>query len=85
MAFSKAKQDVWIRLVWHRDVPQEPVRYKSHLLFGLENDPVSVSLPPFFSDKRKACRRQGEITDNKYQANRMSADEPDSKQTHPKH
>ena len=53
MAFSKAKQDVWIRLVWHMDVPQEPVRYKSHLLFGVENDPVSVSLPTFFSDKRK--------------------------------
>ncbi|WP_220485855.1 hypothetical protein, partial [Psychromonas sp. SR45-3] len=43
------------------------------------NDPVSVSLPPFFSDKRKACRRQGEITDNKYQADRMSADEPQLK------
>jgi len=57
------------------------VRYKSYLLFGLENDPVSVSLPPFFSDKRKACRRQGEITDNKYQADRVSADEPSSKRT----
>jgi len=64
------------------------VRYKSYLLFGLENDPMSVFLTflgtGFFSDKRKACRRQGETTDNKYQADRMSTDEPNSKQTHPK-
>jgi len=50
MAFSKTKQDVWLRLVWHMDVPQEPVRYKSNLLFGAENDPVSVSLLTFSSD-----------------------------------
>ena len=54
------------------------MRYKSHLLFGSENDPVSVSLPPFFSDKRKTCRRQGETNDNKYQVDRMSEDEPSS-------
>ena len=26
------------------DVPQEPMRYKSDLFFGSENNPVSVSL-----------------------------------------
>jgi len=61
------------------------VRYKSYLLFGAENDSVSVFLTflgtGFFTDKRKACRRQGETTDNKYQADRMSADEPSSKRT----
>ncbi|WP_298941380.1 hypothetical protein [uncultured Psychromonas sp.] len=70
------------------DVPQESVRYKSDLLFGSENDPVSVSLAflgsGFFSGKRKPYHRQGEITDNKYQADRMSADEPNSKQNHSK-
>ncbi|MEJ6123887.1 hypothetical protein MT390_18785 [Vibrio sp. 2-Bac 85] len=43
---------------------------------GSENDPVSVSLPPFFSDKRKACRRQGETTAIQYQVATSSADEP---------
>jgi len=57
------------------------VRYKSHLLFGSENDPVSVSLPPFFSDKRKTCRRQGETTVNKHQPDWMSEDKPSSKGT----
>ena len=41
---------------------------------GSENDPVSVSLPPFSSDKRKTCRRQGENTVNKNQAATTSAD-----------
>ena len=63
------------------DVPQEPVRYKSDLLFGSENDPVSVSLPPFFSDKRKTCRRQGEIKANKHQIDWTSADELQRQQT----
>ncbi|WP_298941379.1 hypothetical protein [uncultured Psychromonas sp.] len=70
------------------NVPQESVSDKSDLLFGSENDPVSVYLAflgsGFFSSKRKRCRRQGEITDNKYQADRMSADEPNSKQNHSK-
>ena len=57
------------------------MRYKSHLLFGSENDPVSVSLPPFFSDKRKTRRRQGETTVNKHQPDWMSEDEPSSKGT----
>ena len=61
------------------------MRYKSHLLFGLENDPVSVSLTflgtGFFSDKRKACRRQGETTVMKHQPDWMSEDEPSSKGT----
>ncbi|WP_298943988.1 hypothetical protein [uncultured Psychromonas sp.] len=65
------------------DVPQELVRYKSDLLFGSENDPMSVSLAflgtGFFSGKRKTCRRQGEITDDKYQADRISADESNLK------
>ena len=62
------------------DVPQEPVRYKSHLLFGFENDSASVLLTflgaGFFSDKRKTCRRQGETTVNKHQPDWMSEDEP---------
>tara|TARA_R110001583_G_scaffold4077_8_gene24400 strand:+ start:1157 stop:1522 length:366 start_codon:yes stop_codon:yes gene_type:complete len=78
IAFSKTKQDVWIRLVQAMDGQQEPVRYKSNVLFGSENVPVSVSLPPFFSDKRKACRRQGENTDRKYQTDWISADESNS-------
>ena len=65
------------------DVPQELVRYKSDLLFGSENDPMSVSLAflgsGFFSSKIRTCRRQGEITDNKYQADRISADESNLK------
>ena len=44
------------------DGQQEPVRYKSNLLFGSESESVSVSLPTFFSDKRKFGRRQGENT-----------------------
>ena len=55
----------------------------------LFNCPVSVFLTflgtGFFSDKRKACRRQAETTDNKYQADQMSTDDPNSKPTHPKH
>ncbi|WP_298940598.1 hypothetical protein [uncultured Psychromonas sp.] len=35
----------------------------------------SVSLPTFFSDKRKFGRRQGETTANKYQIAPMSEDE----------
>ncbi|WP_028868743.1 hypothetical protein [Psychromonas arctica] len=57
------------------DVPQEPVRYKSHLLFGAENDSVSASLPPFSSDKRKMCRRQGETNVNNNQTASTSTDE----------
>jgi len=34
IAFSKPKQDVWGRLVLTMDGQQEPVRYKSNLLFG---------------------------------------------------
>jgi len=51
------------------------MRYKSNLLLGSKNDSVSVSLPPFFSDKRKTCRRQGEIKADKHQPDRTSADE----------
>ena len=36
---------------------------------------MSVSLPPFSSDKRKTCRRQGENTVNRSQAASTSADE----------
>jgi len=52
----------------------ELVRYKRSLLLGAENDPVSVSLPPFSSDKRKTCRRQGEINVNNDQTATTSAD-----------
>ena len=51
------------------------MRYKRILLLGLENDPVSVSLPTFSSDKRKTCRRQGETTVNNDQTATASADE----------
>ena len=47
IAFSKSKQDVWLRLVLAMDGQQEPVRYKSNLLFGLESDSVSVSFGYF--------------------------------------
>ena len=66
MAFSKAKQDVWVRLVWHMNVPYEPVCYKGYLLFGSENDPVSVSLTflgtGFSSDQEKVKSPQGRNT-----------------------
>ncbi|MBB1274078.1 hypothetical protein [Psychromonas sp. SR45-3] len=74
-SFSKTKQDVWLKFIQHKDVLYELVRYKRSLLLGSENDPVSVSLPPFSSDKRKECRRQGEITVNNYQAASTSTDE----------
>ena len=57
------------------DVRYELLRYKRSLLLGSENDPVSISLPPFSSDKRKASRRQGETTVNNVQADSTSADE----------
>jgi len=75
MAFSKDKQDVWLKFIQHKDVLYELVRYKRSLLLGAENDPVSVSLPPFSSDKRKTCRRQGEINVNNGQTASTSADE----------
>jgi hypothetical protein len=53
IAFSKPKQDVWVRLVLAMDGQQEPVRYKSNLLFGSESDSVSVFLLTFSSDKKK--------------------------------
>ncbi|MEG3754211.1 hypothetical protein [Psychromonas arctica] len=35
------------------DGQQEPVRYKSNVLFGLESDSVSVFLLTFSSDQEK--------------------------------
>jgi len=49
--------------------------FKIRLLFGTKSDSVSVSLPTFFSDKRKFGRRKGEIKANKYQPALTSADE----------
>ena len=44
IAFSKSKQDVWLRLVLAMDGQQEPVRYKSNLFFGLESESVCLFL-----------------------------------------
>ena len=47
IAFSKSKQDVWLRLFLAKDDQQEPQRYKSNWLFGSESDSV-VSFFEFF-------------------------------------
>ncbi|WP_166373349.1 hypothetical protein [Psychromonas sp. SA13A] len=60
------------------------MRYKRSLLVGSENAPVSVSFPPFSSDKRKTCRQQGETTVHKNQAATKSAEEPTPNQPHQK-
>ena len=67
LSFPKSKQDVWIRFILVMDGQQEPVRYESNLLFGLESESVSVSLLIFFSGKRKFGRRKGR---NKCQSKR---------------
>ena len=44
IAFSKAKQDFWLRLVLAKDGQQEPMRYKSNLLFRSESESVCLFL-----------------------------------------
>jgi len=53
MAFSKPKQDVWVRLVLAMDGQQEPVRYKAIDYLDKKAIRWPVSLYPFFSGKRK--------------------------------
>jgi len=69
------KQDVCCKFIRHTDVPYELVRLESSTLVGSESDSESVSLPTFFSDKRKFGRRQGETTAMNIQNDPTSADE----------
>ena len=56
-------------------MPYELVRLESSTLVGSESDSESVSLPTFFSDKRKFGRRQGENTAKNNRNDPASVDE----------
>jgi len=58
------------------DGQQEPVRYKSNVLFGSESDSVPVSLLTFSAGREKVKSPKGRNQSQQYQLASTSADEP---------